>query len=219
MPGPLGSLGNYFLLDCAPLWLQLEADVLRHDLIDVLSFPSNFWGGLAATQLGMVASQSSLSAVRLRPVSKPHASQDTGNKISCLRAWHNDCKSQAGIPPQTCCSIAHLPQPTVLMSFPSCGFSLQGKTRLRQSLSHFCVLNLPCSCSSAYLCRKLKLEKLRGRQNLTLMPVVLLLLAGICLPLMYVLDFFLPFGDMSTLKWFLQNSCCWDAAARVEAWV
>lgn len=205
------------MLLCDFSWKQMCWGVISSTFS--LFLPIFGGAGLAATQLGMVASQSSLSALRLWPVSKRHSSQDKGNKISCSRAWDNDCKSQAGIPPQTCYSIAHLPQPTVLMSFPSCSFCLRGKTRLRQSLPHFCMSNLPCSCSSAYLCKKLKLEKLGGRQNLTLMPVVLLLLAGICLPLTYMLGFFLPFGDMSTLKWFLQNSCCWDAAARVEAWV
>lgn len=67
--------------------------------------------------------------------------------------------------------------------------SLHKEGLLRQSLPHFCVLNLPCSCSSAYLCKKVKLEKLGGRRNLTLMPVVLSLLAGICLSLTYVMGF------------------------------
>ena len=54
------------------------------------------------------------------------------------------------------------------------------------------MLNLPCSSSSAYLYKKTEVGKagVRGRQNLTLMPVALLLLAGICLPLIYVLVVF-----------------------------
>lgn len=67
--------------------------------------------------------------------------------------------------------------------------SLHKECPFRESFTHICMLNLPCSCSSAYLCKKVKLEKLGGRQNLTLMPVVLLLLADIYLPLTYVLGF------------------------------
>lgn len=79
------------------------------------------------------------------------------------------------------------------------------------------MLNLPCSCSSAYLCTKVKLERLGCRWNLTLVPVVLLLLAGTSSPLMYVLGFSPSlWGRVYIEAVSAKHSYCWDAAARVS---
>lgn len=191
-------------------------DGLRNDLSDILSFPSNFWDScLAATWWGMVAGQSSLSAVRLWPISNVMLAKI--RVIKCLRTLGSYCRSQAESLPR-CAPAVHscLSQQCLWVSHGAPSLCKEGP--LTQSAPHFCTLHLPCSSSSAYLCTKVKVEKLRVSQNLTLMPAVLWLCAGICL-LWTFWGFLLPLGHMATLKWFPQNSCCCDAAAREELWV
>lgn len=154
----------------------------------------------------MVASQSSLSAVRLWAVSnvilpkirviKPHA---WGHKTII-----GEVKLES-LPKRAPAVHSYLSQQCLWVSCRATSLCKEGP--LTQPALHFCTLNLPCSCSSLYLCTEVKLEKLGVSQNLSLMPDVLWLCAGIYLPWTCWV-FRLPLGHIATLKWFLQNFCC-----------
>lgn len=165
----------------------------------------------------MVASQSSLSTVRLWPISNAMLA-----KIRVIKshAWgHKTIIAEVrleSIPKHAAAVHSYLSQQGLCISQRETSPYKEGP--LTQFVPHFCTLNLPCSCSSAYLCTKVELEKLGISQNLTLMAAVLWLCAGIYLPWTCWV-FLLPLGDMATLKWFLPNSCCCDVAAREEVWV
>lgn len=164
----------------------------------------------------MVASQSSLSAVRLWPISNVMLA-----KIRVIKshAWgHKTIIAEVkldSLPKRAPAVHSYLSQQCLWVSHRATSLCKEGP--LTQSVPHFCTLNLPCSCSSPYLCTEVKLEKLGVSQNLTLMPAVLWLCAAIYLPWTCCV-FLLPW-HMATLKRFLQNSCCCDAAAREEVWV
>lgn len=165
----------------------------------------------------MVTSQSSLSVVRLWPISNVMLAKI--RVIKCHAWGHQTIIAEVKLESLPRCAPAvhsYLSQQCSWVPIEQLLCARKGPLHSLPPISAPWVL--PCGCSSAYLCTKVKLEKLGVSQNLALMcSPVLWLCAGMNLPRTCWV-FLLPLGHMATLKWFLQNSCCDDAAAREKVW-